>query len=67
MVVLAMQVPTVFLSGSQSPLETKVQTMRTWLDNLKTWNNMDEFDTRFKRMWEYYLSCCTAAFEKRRT
>ena len=44
----------------------QVQTMRTWLDNLKIWKNMDEFDTRFKRMWEYYLSCCTAAFEKRR-
>eukprot|EP00439_Symbiodinium_sp_Y106_P055956 s2049_g7.t2 len=54
------------LEDFQSFGKSYVQTMRTWLDNLKTWNNMDEFDTRFKRMWEYYLSCCTAAFEKRR-
>lgn len=44
-----------------------VQTLRSWLDNLKTWKGMDEFDIKFKRMWEYYLSCCAAAFEKRRT
>mmetsp|Transcript_48553 Transcript_48553/g.113334 ORF Transcript_48553/g.113334 Transcript_48553/m.113334 type:complete len:534 (-) Transcript_48553:43-1644(-) len=54
------------LEDFQSFGKAYVQTMRTWLDNLKMWKNMDEFDTRFKRMWEYYLSCCTAAFEKRR-
>ncbi|CAK9089400.1 Cyclopropane-fatty-acyl-phospholipid synthase (CFA synthase) (Cyclopropane fatty acid synthase) [Durusdinium trenchii] len=55
------------LEDFQSLGKCYVQTLRSWLNNLKTWEGMDEFDTRFKRMWEYYLSCCAAAFEKRRT
>ncbi|CAJ1338498.1 unnamed protein product [Effrenium voratum] len=55
------------LEDFQSLGKCYVQTLRSWLDNLKTWDGMDEFDSRFKRMWEYYLNCCAAAFEKRRT
>lgn len=55
------------LEDWQSFGKSYVQTLRCWLDNIKTWPNMDEFDSSFRRMWEYYLACCAAAFEKRRT
>jgi len=43
------------------------KTLRAWKDKLNGWKGLEEFDTRFRRMWEYYLDCCAASFEARRT
>lgn len=43
------------------------KTLRAWKDNLKNWKGLEEFDERFRRMWEYYLMCCAASFQARRT
>jgi cyclopropane-fatty-acyl-phospholipid synthase len=42
------------------------QTLRDWIDNLENWKGMDEFDERFRRMWEYYLNASAASFYRRR-
>lgn len=38
-----------------------------WNDNFQqTWPRLQEkYDTRFKRMWEYYLLSCAGAFRAR--
>lgn len=43
------------------------KTLRAWKDNLDNWKGLEEFDLRFRRMWEYYLMCCAASFQARRT
>jgi cyclopropane-fatty-acyl-phospholipid synthase len=38
-----------------------------WRDRFRaTANDLDpvQYDTRFKRMWEFYLGCCINAFEE---
>ncbi|CAE8620364.1 unnamed protein product, partial [Polarella glacialis] len=54
------------LEDWQSCGKSYVQTLRCWLDEIKSWEGLDEFDMRFRRMWEYYLAACAASFEKRR-
>lgn len=43
------------------------KTLRAWKDNLNNWQGLEEFDQSFRRMWEYYLMCCAASFQARRT
>lgn len=46
----------------QSYARTLAQWRRTFF---AAWNSIEPmgFDTRFKRMWDYYLSCCEASFK----
>src|SRR5665648_247535 len=43
------------------------KTLMAWNDNFqKAWPQLEErYDTRFKRMWEYYLLSCAGAFRAR--
>eukprot|EP00437_Effrenium_voratum_P027417 CAMPEP_0181405216 /NCGR_PEP_ID=MMETSP1110-20121109/4647_1 /TAXON_ID=174948 /ORGANISM="Symbiodinium sp., Strain CCMP421" /LENGTH=504 /DNA_ID=CAMNT_0023527601 /DNA_START=31 /DNA_END=1542 /DNA_ORIENTATION=- len=43
------------------------KTLREWKHRLDNWKGLEEFEVRFRRMWEYYLDCCAASFEARRT
>jgi len=43
------------------------ETLRVWKDKLDGWKGLEEFDDRFRRMWEYYLMCSAASFDARRT
>ncbi|MBT4257721.1 cyclopropane fatty acyl phospholipid synthase [archaeon] len=40
------------------------KTLMEWHKNFtKNWDKIkDNYDTRFKRMWDYYLLCCAASF-----
>lgn len=40
------------------------RTLMAWRDNfVKNWDRIkDRYDTRFFRMWTYYLSCCAGSF-----
>lgn len=40
------------------------KTLRAWHNNInQKWNEVPEFDTTFRRMWNLYLLSCAAAFE----
>jgi cyclopropane-fatty-acyl-phospholipid synthase len=42
------------------------QTLRRWHDTFsQAWDDIREmgFDDRFRRMWDYYLTCCAASFK----
>lgn len=43
------------------------KTLMAWYDNFeKAWPKLKEkYDTRFYRMWRYYLLCCAGAFRSR--
>lgn len=43
------------------------KTLRAWKEKLNGWRGLEEFDDRFRRMWEYYLMCSAASFSARRT
>lgn len=43
------------------------RTGRAWLARLGSWEGLDEYDERFRRMWWYYLLSCCSSFERRRT
>ncbi|CAJ1359026.1 unnamed protein product [Effrenium voratum] len=43
------------------------KTLRAWKSRLNNWQGLEEFEERFRRMWEYYLDCCAASFQARRT
>tara|TARA_Y100001958_G_C21176001_1_gene506808 strand:- start:73 stop:1266 length:1194 start_codon:yes stop_codon:yes gene_type:complete len=38
------------------------KTLRKWHNNIKNWNSLDNYDIRFRRMWEFYLLSCSASF-----
>ena len=43
------------------------KTLMAWNDNFQeAWPQLEErYDTRFKRMWEYYLLSCAGTFRAR--
>lgn len=42
-------------------------TLLSWYRNIeRNWKNLKGYDTRFKRMWKYYLLCCAGALRSRR-
>jgi cyclopropane-fatty-acyl-phospholipid synthase len=43
-----------------------IQTLREWRQKLDGWKDMDHFDDRFRRMWDYYLCACAASFRRKR-
>ena len=41
------------------------KTLRDWQHNIGDWQGLDEYDTKFRRMWDYYLLGCAAAFQQK--
>jgi len=41
------------------------KTLRAWHSNIGDWQGLDGYDTRFRRMWDYYLLGCAAAFQRK--
>ena len=41
------------------------KTLRCWRKNIGNWSNLEKYDIRFRRMWEYYLLSCAANFKQR--
>ena len=41
------------------------KTLRAWRNNIGDWQGLDNYDTRFRRMWDFYLLGCAAAFQRR--
>ena len=41
------------------------KTLRSWHSNIGDWNGLDNYDTRFRRMWDFYLLGCAAAFKRK--
>lgn len=38
------------------------KTLREWYNNIKDWEDLDDYDIRFRRMWKFYLLSCAVAF-----
>lgn len=38
-------------------------TLLAWYDNIKDWKGLDNYDKRFRRMWEFYLLGCASSFK----
>ena len=41
------------------------KTLRAWKDNIGDWQGLDKYDTRFRRMWDFYLLGCAASFQQK--
>ena len=41
------------------------KTLRQWHYNLGDWSGLDNYDKRFRRMWNFYLLGCAASFQIR--
>lgn len=41
------------------------KTLRCWRENIGNWEGLDEYDTVFRRKWDFYLLGCAAAFQNR--
>lgn len=54
------------LEDWQSIGKSYPRTGRAWLANLGSWEGLEEFDERFRRMWWYYIFSCCSSFERRR-
>ena len=42
-----------------------VKTLRAWRKNIGNWKGLDNYDERFRRMWEFYLLSCASCFNIR--
>ena len=42
------------------------KTLRAWKDNIGDWSGLDKYNTRFRRMWDFYLYGCSAVFRLKR-
>ena len=42
------------------------KTLRAWHANIGDWSELDDYDERFRRMWNFYLLGCAANFQSRR-
>jgi cyclopropane-fatty-acyl-phospholipid synthase len=45
--------------------QSYAKTLRDWHHNIGDWQGLDEYDTKFRRMWDYYLLGCAAAFQRK--
>tara|TARA_A100001011_G_C14179287_1_gene786080 strand:- start:18 stop:1187 length:1170 start_codon:yes stop_codon:yes gene_type:complete len=43
------------------------KTLRAWHANIGDWSGLDDYDERFRRMWNFYLLGCAATFQCRYT
>jgi cyclopropane-fatty-acyl-phospholipid synthase len=43
--------------------QSYAKTLRAWNDNIGDWEGLDTYDTKFRRMWEFYLLGCAVAFQ----
>jgi len=41
------------------------KTLKSWRKNIGDWHDLDNYDNKFRRMWDYYLYGCSAAFQNR--
>ena len=41
------------------------KTLRAWHTNIGDWSGLDDYNERFRRMWNYYLQGCAASFQHR--
>jgi cyclopropane-fatty-acyl-phospholipid synthase len=41
------------------------KTLRNWRKNIGNWKGLEKYDNKFRRMWDYYLYGCAAAFQTR--
>lgn len=41
------------------------KTLEAWKKNIGNWEDLSSYDTRFRRMWNFYLSGCAASFRER--
>lgn len=41
------------------------KTLRAWKKNIGNWSGLENYNFKFRRMWEYYLTGCAAAFQVR--
>ena len=41
------------------------KTLKAWHTNIGDWSGLDEYNERFRRMWNYYLLGCSAKFQYR--
>ena len=41
------------------------KTLRDWRNNIGDWKGLDGYDTKFRRMWEFYLIGCAASFQRK--
>ncbi len=40
-----------------------IKTLRAWSTNIEAaWDELPNYDQEFRRMWHYYLMCCTGSF-----
>jgi cyclopropane-fatty-acyl-phospholipid synthase len=45
--------------------QSYAKTLRAWQHNIGDWQGLDEYDTKFRRMWDYYLFGCAAGFQRK--
>jgi len=50
------------LEDFQNIGKSYAKTLLCWYRNIDNWKGFDNYDIRFRRMWEYYLLGCSAAF-----
>jgi len=41
------------------------KTLKNWHNNIGDWSGLDNYDQRFRRMWDFYLLGCSAAFSNK--
>jgi len=41
------------------------KTLRAWKNNIGDWSSLDNYDIKFRRMWDFYLLGCAAAFQRK--
>ena len=44
-----------------------VKTLRNWRKNIGDWSNLNSYNQRFRRMWDFYLYGSAANFKERRS
>jgi len=45
--------------------QSYAKTLRAWKDNIGDWQGLDKYDTKFRRMWDFYLLGCAASFQQK--
>ena len=41
------------------------KTLRAWHSNIGDWSDLPNYDTKFRRMWDFYLLGCAASFQRK--